>query len=115
MTELKGDLSFADRIRANYKKVILEQGTSIKDRFKTIIEDVSNRGAAGLQVWNDRTLSDEIRVNSTRSRYHGLYVKVYIDPAVVDFKQLASWLQDEGFFVDVWNHESFAGSILWDR
>lgn len=89
MTESKEDLSFADRIRANYEKVILEQGTGIKDRFKTIIEDVSNRGASGLQVWNDRTLSDEIRVNSTRSRYHGLCVKVYIDPVVVDFKQLA--------------------------
>ena len=115
MTESQEDLSFAERIRANYKKVLLEQGTSIKDRFKTIIEDVSNRGASGLQVWKDRAISEEIRVNSTRSRYHGLCVKVYIDPVVVDFKQLASWLQDEGFCVDVWDHERFAGSIFWDR
>lgn len=51
MTESQEDLSFAEHIRANYKKAVARLDGDILTRFKAIIEDVSSRGASGLHVY----------------------------------------------------------------
>lgn len=116
MTESKEDMSFAEHIRANYKKAVAKLDGDILTRFKAIIEDVSSRGASGLHVY----YAASYRTNAAVSlyddcpNYYGCLAKVHIDRAAVDFKQIAEQLSKEGFAVDVWTSSSiYAGWISW--
>ena len=51
MTESQEDLSFAERVKANYRKAVAKLDGDILTRFKAIIEDVSSRSASGLHVY----------------------------------------------------------------
>jgi hypothetical protein len=116
MESSKENLSFGERTKSCYKKAIAEQGMSIQDRFKSIIEEFSSQGAAGLQVWWDNDYNEEIKVTTKRIRYHGLLAKVYIDHGTVDFSQICRWLSEEGFTVDYWGDTcELAGYIMWDK
>ena len=116
MTESKEDLSFAERIRANYKKAVARLDGGILTRFKAIIEDVSSRGASGLHVYyaaSYRT-NEAVSLYDDCPNYYGCLAKAYIDRAAVDFKQIAEQLSKEGFAVDVWTSSSiYAGWISW--
>lgn len=113
MESSKENLSFGERAKASYKKAIAEQGTGIRDRLKYIIEDLSSRGAAGIQVWWDIDYIEEVKVINKRKRYHGNLARVDIDRVTVDFSQICRWLNDEGFEVDDWgDSQELAGYIM---
>lgn len=116
MTESKEDLSFAERIRANYKKAVARLDGDILTRFKAIIEDVSSRGASGLHVYYAASYrTDEaVSLYDDYPNYYDYPAKVHIDRAAVDFKQIAEQLSKEGFAVSVWTTSSiYAGWISW--
>lgn len=116
MESSKENLSFGERTKSRYKKAIAEQGTGIRDRFKSIIEELSSQGAAGLQVWWNDDHQDEIKVTTKRIRYHGHLAKVYIDRGTVDFSQICRWLGEEGFTVNDWGDKyKLAGYIMWNK
>ena len=116
MTEQKENLSFAERTMVIYEKAVAEQSMSIQDRFKSIIEELSSRGAAGLQVWWNIDHHKEIKVIPKRTRYHGRLAKVYIDRVTVDFSQICRWLSNEGFTVNyLGDTDELAGYIMWNK
>lgn len=116
MTESKEDLSFAERIRANYKKAVARLDGDILTRFKAIIEDVSSRGASGLHVYYAASYrnAEAVSLFDDCPNYYGYPAKVYIDRAAVDFKQITEQLSKEGFNVESgFNSSIYAGWISW--
>lgn len=116
MTESKEDLSFAERIRANYKKAVARLDGDILTRFKAIIEDVSSRGASGLHVYYAASYRTDEAVSlfDDCPNYYGCPAKVRIDRTAVDFKQITEQLSKEGFAVEVFTTGNvYAGWISW--
>lgn len=116
MTESQEDLSFAERIRANYKKAVARLDGDILTRFKVIIEDVSSRGASGLHVYYAASYRNEkaLRLFDDSPSYYGCPAKIYIDRAAVDFKQISEQLSKEGFATEAWTSGNvYAGWISW--